>query len=193
MILNEYHDLAQRTAKQFPTMQGNLTHAALGLSTEFLEAMTAISSVHVQEEIGDMIWYLPVLSAALGWRLGDIVAEYLTIPAEVTTADRLQAEKNPWGIGISQHGCQAVGNIVTMVKRVVVYDKALTSDMLSQVRNDIVNCMTYSVRIARSHGFTLSDALKSNIDKLRVRYPNAYSNEAAEARADKVMGAGPVA
>jgi uncharacterized protein YabN with tetrapyrrole methylase and pyrophosphatase domain len=43
----------------------------------------------------------------------------------------------------------------------------------------------YMERIRQIVGITREETLKANIEKLSVRYGKTYSNEAAQARADK--------
>jgi hypothetical protein len=45
--------------------------------------------------------------------------------------------------------------------------------------------MWYLAGLANALGFTLSEAATHNIDKLRKRYPEKYTDQAAVARADK--------
>lgn len=187
MHFNEYHDLAQRTAKQYPMMQQNLIHAALGLSTEFMEAFVAFDPEHVKEEIGDYCWYIPVACEALGFKLGDLVAEVLKLDIVDANASVIQS-RAATRIGSSlmmQIGAKPTGDFITMVKRVAIYDKDLSPVMVAQAKGYLVNMVQFAAVMAERCGFTLAAALRDNIAKLRERFPDKYTNEAAEARADK--------
>lgn len=184
MNLNDYHSLAQRTAKQYDTQVENLNHAALGMATEFLEAMTAGDPQHVNEETGDYCWYIPVACQALGFKLGDLVAETFGIPAEQATANWMESTINP-EIGMKLTGAKATGDFISMVKRLKIYEKPLTDEMVSQAKQDILKMVGFAAWNCAVNGFTLASCLRANIDKLRKRFPDKFSNEAAEARADK--------
>lgn len=184
MHLNEYHALAQRTAKQYPSMLGNLNHAALGMATEFLEAYTANDPAHAMEETGDFCWYIPVACQALGFKLGDLVAEFYGVPVEDATANFVEAQINP-ALWLRGEGAKATGDFISMVKRVAIYEKELTPTMLSDARTDLVKMVQFAAWGATQAEFTFAATLRYNIDKLKARFPGAYSNEAAEGRADK--------
>lgn len=187
MHLNDYHDLAQRTAKQFPTRNENLNHAALGMATELIESLSSKTSEHAAEELGDLCWYLPVTCQALGVKLGDMVSVGLRRPVEQVTTeyfDALSAEDD--SEGWVQAGLTSTGNLITMVKRLVIYDKELTVEMRAEAHADLYMTLRYVALASRLQASTtLTAVLQANIDKLKKRFPDAYSNEAAEGRADK--------
>lgn len=171
MNLKEYQPLALRTAKMYPTQAQNLTHAALGLASEFLEGLVADDASHFKEEIGDYCWYLPLACHALNTTL-DRVAPYGTLQAPPSTSTR-------------DLGIKSTGDFISMVKRVVIYEKPLTPEMMQQAMHDIRGMLMYASSTCIKFGFSLNEALDSNIAKLRIRFPDAYSNKAAEGRADK--------
>lgn len=82
MDFNEYQKLALRTAAPLDTRLTDLLHGALGVITEageltdvvkkFKFADKPIDWVNVQEEIGDILWYLALLSRATGMSLEEI-------------------------------------------------------------------------------------------------------------------------
>lgn len=178
MNLNEYQSLALRTAKMFPTMALNLSHSALGLATEFMELQPL--SAEVSEETGDYCWYIALGCHALDLKLGDLFGE--TVDAAYVQS--LGAEHMTLS-GLFRDGCSVTGNFITMVKRVAIYAKELTPEMREQAKVDIVGMMKYAGSVASYHGFTLALCLRNNIAKLRARFPDKYSDDAAEARADK--------
>ena len=184
MYLNDYQTLALRTAKMYPVKAQNLIHAALGLSTEFMETICAIEPKHVKEEIGDYCWYIPLACEALGLRLGQVVAEHYGVGEECATAAYVEAQ-NTAILFLRHFGAEPTGNFITMVKRVAIYDKPLTDEMISQAKAQIVGMLQYAAMVCLVNGFTLASCLRENIDKLKLRFPDKFSNEAAEARADK--------
>lgn len=84
MKLDEYQQLALRTAPEHQTVHDDLMHAAMGVCTEGGELLD-LSKKHTfygkpvdwhnaAEEIGDVLWYCALASRALGLDL-DKIAE----------------------------------------------------------------------------------------------------------------------
>jgi NTP pyrophosphatase (non-canonical NTP hydrolase) len=84
MTLNEYQDLALRTAPQGTSPYHDLLHGGLGVATEAGELLDVLKKHHayakeidhanLREEIGDVLWYLALLARSLGTNLDSIAA-----------------------------------------------------------------------------------------------------------------------
>lgn len=112
MNMQEYSAAAMRTAKDMGSTGGNLTHAALGLTSD-------------------------------------------------------------------------AGEFATVVKRFVCYGKMLDDKMRAQAIEELGDVLWFIVLAAETLNVTLENVAQTNIAKLMLRYPDKYSDEAAEARADK--------
>lgn len=112
MNFDQYQTNAIRTAKMFPDVASNLSHAALGLATES-------------------------------------------------------------------------GEFITEVKRVSIYNKPLTDEMRQHMAEELGDLMWYIALAAQHLGISMNEMAEANIDKLRLRFPEKYSDQAAEQRADK--------
>jgi len=175
MDLRSYHSLALRTAKPMPTKAEDIAHAALGLTTEFFEARTATTLHGVSEELADLMWYVVLACESLKANVADVVH-----PEHETTRDWLDS-----GPGFSGSINKVVGDFVTFAKRVWVYEKKPTPEMLAEVASDL-SCIAHWIAAqCRVQGLDFEMVLDNNIAKLRKRFPNAYSDQAAEGRADK--------
>lgn len=83
MDFHAYQELANRTAKPM-TLQGNLLHAALGLSGEVGEFVDTVKREFVygqaldvdnlQEELGDILWFVALACQTLQKNMADIAA-----------------------------------------------------------------------------------------------------------------------
>lgn len=83
MDFHQYQELANRTAKPM-TMQGNLLHAALGLSGEVGEFVDTVKKEFVYrqpldtdnlaEELGDILWFVALAAQTLRLNMGDIAS-----------------------------------------------------------------------------------------------------------------------
>jgi hypothetical protein len=177
MDFESYRPLALRTAKMFPTQRENLRHAVLGLITEIGELtsevkriaiynkpMTEEMRLHMCEEAGDAFWYIPLAMFALGINKLD-VEDCGPLPNELSEV------------------CLECAHLVGSFA-----EEFLAEHMLSHVYCEtLLNYLVYNI----DHGIapllgTTGDKLRAeNIEKLRLRYPDKYSDAAAEARADK--------
>lgn len=85
MNLNEYQNLANRTAKPLPTQIDNLNHALYGMTSEtgeFADAMKKhviygkpLDTENLKEELGDLMWYIALAATALNTDLSIICEE----------------------------------------------------------------------------------------------------------------------
>ena len=79
-----------------------------------------------------------------------------------------------------------VGEFTTTVKRVAIYDVELTPTLKENIVEELGDVMWYICLAANAVGASLTEIAAGNIAKLALRYPERYTNEAAELRADKV-------
>ena len=78
--------------------------------------------------------------------------------------------------------CTEAGEIGSSVKAFWIYGREID---YYNVIEEVGDCLFYLQAIGREMGFDLDDAMRENIAKLRKRYPNGYSDKAANERADK--------
>lgn len=186
MNLMEYVPLALRTEKQLPTGQ-RMEHACLGLITEAGEIVTIAKRVaiynkqfddgmraHMLEEIGDIMWYFAVLADVICADLEKF--QNLHMPESDNDGNKLTS----LAMVLGEH----IGRICHGVIRCEMQGYLTNKDQL--VISASMGMVLEICRIAAEHcNSTLEKCLEDNIVKLRIRYPDAYTNEAAEARADK--------
>ena len=78
-----------------------------------------------------------------------------------------------------------VGEFVSEVKRMARYGKTLSPEMQAHMEEELGDILWYCALGAEALGVSLHSLAKANIAKLQKRFPASYSNEQAEARADK--------
>lgn len=178
MNFDEYRPLALRTAKMFDSQHSNLQHAILGLMTEAGEFATEVKrrfaygkpmtdemQAHMREELGDICWYVPLALYALGKDAlpalsDDVRAEFADMTLVETTV--------------------ALGTMVGGIATIPQINLDPGDDIL------ILAAIVHLVdELALLTGTTGDIVRAENIAKLRKRFPEAYSDAAAEARADK--------
>lgn len=186
MNLVDYHNAAIRTAKWFPSIQENIEHAALGLVTEIGEFATIVKRVaiygkpmtpemreHALEELGDAYWYLPLVCQAMGTTLERVVAE---------SADNF--DKLP-ELSL-KHSCITLAGIGGTFS---AYSASISiqgqTDEISELKPIVALLSMCLDQCCRTLDADPTDVRSANIAKLRLRFPDAYTDEAAEARADK--------
>lgn len=194
MNFNDYQRLALRTEKPLPTVIERLAHAGIGLFTEGGEIATCVKRIsiynktlddldkssppkslrqNIGEEIGDSFWYLAIGCSATNTRLGDLLQGMHAGPATTVSATFALVE--------------AVGKFSKFLRIALgSFEPASLSASDCRVANDYMGMTAQALMdIAALAGLDLGQILADNIAKLQQRFPDAYSNEAAEARADK--------
>ncbi len=178
-MIAQYKALALRTEKPLPTPDARLRHAALGLITETGELVTEIKRFviygkplddarrkHMAEEIGDAFWYLAISTDVIGTDMFSTYLADVSMAIGYTSAD-LERQALILGLTVGKFAAAVDSGDGRSVEAVqIAVARALC----------VVACII---------GIPVHDILADNIAKLRERFPDAYSNEAAEARADK--------
>lgn len=77
------------------------------------------------------------------------------------------------------------GEIIDAVKKYWCYNKPLDRENMKEELGDI---RFYIQMFYNLLGFTEEEIIESNMEKLKKRYPQGYTDAAAQARADKVEG-----
>lgn len=180
MNFETYYPLALRTAKRFPTRLQDLRHAVLGLITEtgeftsevkrivvYEKIMTTEMRAHMLEELGDANWYVPLGLMALGM---DKLPHIGHFGGNVDKLDDIAIYMNIF--------CATVAAYADESEAVMMRD----AYEIAQALAAIVYLIDHAAILLGTTGY---EVRADNIAKLRKRYPDAYSNEAAEARADK--------
>lgn len=184
MNYDDYITLALRTAKPLPTKADDLRHSAIGLVTELGELATIIKRISIygkpldakmcsdaEEELGDVEWYIAIGLNAIG-SIDDFLASasgYRPAPASMKVSDAILMCASRAGmvceLSISEHLTQPLRGRA----EALLFELAIILDTF----------------IAPHFGTTGPIARARNVAKLRERFPEAYTDADAEARADK--------
>jgi hypothetical protein len=198
MNFAEYPALAARTEKLLPTDFLRLEHAALGVLTETGEIGTIVKRIAIYgksldsimdkgedkgktyrqligEEIGDVLWYLPIIGSVQGNQ-------------EAFTHTTLQLDA---AYGFDTPLLPALTSIVRRLQihsgRLASYVESMYCDMPPLIDPTIEarSIVRHLVDLAYLAGLDIVQLAADNIAKLQLRYPEKYTDLAAEARADK--------
>lgn len=155
MKLEIYQKNAIRTCVDLGSLQLNLSHMCLGMLSEINELSSALENedpVNVSEELADIMWYV-----ANYCTYRDITLTYL--PASVVS-DLVDD----------------ISKLSDLVKKYLAYGKEINRQQeLACIVNIVLGVQSYFNGL----DIELEEALENNINKLKVRYPDKFSQEKA--------------
>lgn len=156
-VLNKAAPYRQQTQYDW-----DLLHAALGLSTEYLELVAYTSEENLKEELGDFLWYLMLAAHAIKY---DITQLPLVPSTHGTTID-IYIELEVF---------------VSLVKKQCIYGKEKNAELTSAF-NALWFSFLATLDISSLYVQTL---IHANRIKLDQRYADKFTAEESEARKDK--------
>jgi hypothetical protein len=152
-----YPPLAMRTCKDMPTLKDHIAHMGLGLGSEYLEYLSANDITNQNEEVGDMCWYVSGICNSLN-------ISFIPIKPKNWNMDEI------------------VGDIVSICKKHFVYGVDINIEKLTELCQNLLFILGSDFPELEQ---TLDSILKDNIEKLKVRYPEYYTDQLAVERLDK--------
>jgi NTP pyrophosphatase (non-canonical NTP hydrolase) len=167
----EYSPLALRTAKPLPHKE-LVQHALLGLVTEVGELADCVKKhaiygkdldkVNMMEEVSDLLWYLNLymVEKGIGGRVVDAAVD-----AAVTITD-----KDKPLVGAELTEAVLLLAAITGSLTVEAADRGSSDSDVVVVVSSILGAFLVGA------GYTLSQALRHNINKLVLRYGDKYSD-----------------
>jgi len=153
-----------------------LLHGAIGIISELAEIQEAADADHVDrtnlmEEAGDLFWYMGIMAHQLNvvdevFINNDMMAIRTARPTDAKAL--LQQNIN--------YMVKNAGYMVDTLKKTIMYDKPLDANLMK----GYLRGMDYNINQAlRIYGLTSQDARQSNINKLKERYSEKFSEAAA--------------
>mgnify|MGYP001167364184 FL=1 len=164
MTYNEYQNLAVRTCKVYDDNNMNLLHMAVGLHSEYTELGDAIlkeDKINIGEEIADHMWYLAVY------------CHFAAIPFDVVVF---------WDeVPCTDHLSMLTSKFVDVVKKKAIYGNR-EPKVWDLERKLITNIISKLFTIAYAFDLDMPKLLENNIEKLKVRFPEKYTDLSANNR-----------
>lgn len=168
-----YHDFVNSRIKWLDSNAADLIHATVGLVGEVVEFMFADSPENAIEELGDCEFYVSHLRQAL---------EKAPFKAFAVSANLSRDESNKIVQNPTDSLLKHSGELLDFAKKVFIYNKP--GDKLDWA-NQIVR-VEYALHVlCHNSGTSRLKTQIANQTKLEIRYPTGYSDQAAQARADK--------
>jgi NTP pyrophosphatase (non-canonical NTP hydrolase) len=157
-----------------------LLHAGLGLSSELSELVSAYAApkndqidwVNISEEAGDALFYTAVAINTLGFDHDDISS------FESAAGEHGLVEKHsiPTLQGAILAAVASTGDYNDLLKKHLFYGRPLDREKIGNVLKQL--CMAISGLCIVS-GTTIAEARQTNINKLRARYGDKFTEAAA--------------
>lgn len=148
----------------------NLIHAGMGIITEAREVCLAIFNndwVNLKEEVGDLAFYIEAMRQSID-------NAYELAPRETATMVA--------SYDVTTFVMQSM-NIFEFIKPLVIYRREVDLNNVLAILDELDVLL---LGICNTHGVSVVEAMEANkIKLLTKRYPNGYSDEAANNRADK--------
>lgn len=159
MNIKEYQEQSKRTCPSLGSYELDLSHMALGMCSELQElddAYLKFDKVNVSEELADIMWYNSNLATFLGIDLKQpkLIPEIANVNLE-------------WYIF----------EVADVVKKCIAYNKQFKFDYVEGLLNNIsLKCLEH---LNWCKPTTFNQILQNNIDKLKIRYPNKFTQNNA--------------
>jgi len=176
--LDEYQRLALRTAKQLDH-QHALEHAALGLVSDAGELASAVKAhvvygqpldmANLVEECGDVLWFTAYAADAYRVQLS-VVATH----SEMASRDS--------SVTLQHRALQIAYRAARFAMSAAFPEYAAPEAALGHLSL----LLEYLERVMDHLGLTFQQVARANLTKLRLRYPERYTDAAAQVRADKL-------
>jgi len=91
------------------------------------------------------------------------------------TANRHDGELLNYGLGL----CGEAGEVAELIKKSQFHGHNISKD---EIKSELGDVIWYLANIARLAGLTLDEVAEYNIEKLKKRYPDGFSEEASRNR-----------
>ena len=155
MKFEEYIPLAMRTNNKKEDPKEDLLNACLGLVGEYVEYQNAETVKHKLGELGDIHWYVALLSQTINYNKGGMFEggkDILTI----------------------------IGSVCDSIKKHVFQGHDLDRYEIEKYTQELLESLK---RECETLGTTQSDIMTANIDKLRARFPKGFEVDRSVNRA----------
>ncbi len=182
---SEYELAALRTAPihtaahEIQAREHDVAHAIMGLCTESAELLDVLKKNHAygkpidfvnfREEIGDALWYVPLICRGLGWRLASLVGtNSIKEFTEAWAPFNRHTTINALTFALMKESAGLIGIEVTRLGAFKENYELLVRDII---------CLLSE--LAYAAGSSLETCATVNIQKLQARYPEKFTSDAA--------------
>lgn len=164
----QYREFVNTRFKRLGSPAGDLLHAAIGICGEVQELLAASTRENIVEELGDICFYCAAF---------ELVAVEMGV--RIIAHPGFDCSLEHCGISLRNHS----GEMLDTCKKFFIYNKPVVFDdsLLFNHRNVMNRVQNYCNIL----GFDFEAILRTNVEKLKLRYPEGYTDQAAQERKDK--------
>lgn len=162
MNLEMYQRDALRTCASLGSEKLDLAHMVLGIHSEyneFLDALQNQDKVNVSEELADMVWYMANYCTFRGYALASFAS------SDTSNSDG----ELPY----------LTAQLQDLVKKFVAYNKPIDPTEEHRLLRSLLKSI---IGLFKREGLCFEQSLQNNINKLKVRYPEKFSERNAVVR-----------
>jgi len=166
MTFKEYQKQAKRTCLSLGSDKLDLAHMVLGIGSETEElykAMLTNDDVNILEEIIDKIWYIANYCTFRGYSLEELYNERSSFTDE------------PWEANTEVEIIK-FSKLQDYVKKYIAYNKPINTDL---EKNALKGILWSLDEVLNQAELDLETGLDRNIAKLKARFPEKFTEEAA--------------
>jgi len=165
MNLKEYQQQAKRTCPSLGSEKLDLAHMVLGIISEqeeFLKANINMDQINQKEELADICWYIANYCTFRGFDFKKLIEdnqygfEYYENEDQVCTFDLFSSK------------------LADYVKKYIAYNRPLDQNLELRALGGIIHSLTIE-----ECNFNFNKDLENNIAKLKVRFPDKFTEENA--------------
>lgn len=169
MNLTEYQQLAKRTLNHLGSIEDDIFHMRIGVITKLGELLDAVKKHHaygqpidlinVAEEVGDIAFYLCNWATLRG----------LQVPGMTDVNDYMQTREH--------HGIKdCINQVINLMSGVVMWRPGYDIEYETAC---IMTGLAALANVTSYFNLDFEDSLERNIAKLKVRYPDKFSEHKA--------------
>lgn len=177
VLVTEARDFAPLQERFSNVRNIRLLHGAIGLASELAEIRQMagedeIDDVNLKEEMGDVFWYMGIMVDELKSNPEDILDQTGIILADYSDPDERQEMLNY----LIDMMTVSIGEGIDLLKKSIMYGKSLDEGKLNQKLRNVSAYVDASLRL---YGLTSAQSRERNIEKLRARYGEKFTEAAA--------------
>lgn len=179
VLVTESRDMAPLQERFSVVRNIRLLHGVMGLGSELAEIREmadklSIDQINLKEEMGDLYWYMGIMIDELGLDPVAIFQDARSIDVQLRQLSSRHGRKATH-VSINQM-TKSIGTITDLVKKNLMYGKEL---QVTEINAQLTKLGTEISILLQMFDMTSTEAQERNIEKLRARYGQKFTEAAA--------------
>lgn len=175
VLVTEARDFAPLQERFQQVRAIRLLHGAIGLASELSELRhmdqnEELDTVNLKEEMGDLCWYMGIMVDELGLDPTSVFQERAINKPTEESQKRIHLSEHIDNLTID------IGAMIDLLKKNLMYGKPLDVESVGQFLHGIGCEIEAALNV---YGMTSAESRERNIEKLRARYGQKFTEAAA--------------